>query len=65
MTRRILNAARFVAMMAPGESCRAILESLAGMPPAALHPWLGVRPVGGELRWYLDHAACAFTPPTT
>lgn len=65
MTRRILNAARFVALMAPGESSRSALESLAAAPPASLHPWLAVRPVGGELRWYLDHAACAFTPPTT
>ncbi len=65
MTRRMLNAARFVAMLAPGESSRATLEMLSDAPPATLHPWLSIRPVGGELRWYLDHAACAFTPPTT
>ncbi|MBL8762182.1 MAG: 6-phosphogluconolactonase [Phycisphaerae bacterium] len=65
MTRRLLNASRFVALIAPGESSKATLATLAESPESALHPWLAVRPVGGELRWYLDHAACAFTPPTT
>lgn len=65
MTRRILNASRFVAIIAPGESSRVTLGTIAGAAPGSLHPWLALRPVGGELRWYLDHAACASTPPAT
>lgn len=58
-----INAARFVAVYASGEAIRPSLSALS----AALHrpraqrptlPALGLAPRAGELRWYLDHAAC-------
>lgn len=64
MTRRLLNASRFIAMIAAGESSRDILLHAADAPSDSLHPYLSIRPIGGELRWYLDHAACALTPPS-
>jgi 6-phosphogluconolactonase len=64
MTYRLINASRFVAVMVTGAGKRRTLERVAaaaaGQGAEAYRelPILGVRPVGGELRWYLDHAAC-------
>lgn len=66
MTFRLLNASRFVALMVTGESKRGTIERLAAAStqdriPAesvADMPVLGVRPIGGVQRWYLDFAAC-------
>lgn len=55
----MLNAARFIGILATGERMRSAVARLAlsGADQFEL-PVLGLRPVGGELRWYLDAAAC-------
>lgn len=69
MTLPLINASRFIAVMVSGEGKRAALERVqasvrktAKAETAATLPILGVVPVGGgaggELRWYLDQAAC-------
>lgn len=60
MTMHLINAARFVAILACGPGVR---EAIAGVirarrvggtgPPAA-----SLAPLGGDLRWYLDRDAC-------
>lgn len=62
MTFRLINASRFIAFMVTGKSkretiARVVAGSENGVSPAEL-PVLGVRPSGGELRWYLDQDAC-------
>ncbi|MCA9292561.1 MAG: 6-phosphogluconolactonase, partial [Phycisphaerales bacterium] len=67
MTYPLLNAARFCAFLVLGESKRDILARLAAATqehptptPDDIRelPALGIRPVEGALRWYIDHAAC-------
>ncbi|MEM9064174.1 MAG: 6-phosphogluconolactonase [Planctomycetota bacterium] len=64
MTYRLINASRFIAVLVTGSRKRdtiARVEAAAtgggGMPREL--PILGVDPVGGELRWYLDRDACS------
>lgn len=72
MTLPLLNASRFLALMIVGESKREAIarvakahahsktgldHSSAPDTPDSL-PVLGLSPIGGELRWYLDHTAC-------
>jgi 6-phosphogluconolactonase len=61
----MINASRFIAVLVTGEAKRPMIEritrsTLAGniTSDAAELPILAVRPLAGELRWYLDHAAC-------
>ena len=73
MTENLINASRFVAMLAVGESRAATLKNLerewaTAQSPSADGPTRGalrLRLLGGELRWYVDHAACGVkeTPP--
>ncbi len=72
MTLPLLNASRFLALMVVGESKREALSRVAkahahgktgldeasSPDTAASLPVLGLSPLGGVLRWYLDHAAC-------
>ena len=59
MTLRLINGARLVSVMVTGERKRKAVERLvAGGEGVADLPAAGLRPVGGELRWYLDSAAC-------
>jgi 6-phosphogluconolactonase len=59
MTFELINASRFVGIMVTGEKKRpAIARVAAATDTVEDIPVLGVRPVGGELRWYLDAAAC-------
>lgn len=64
MTLPFLNASRFVGVLVTGEAKRATVARIAaalrraGEPPVHELPVLGVRPLAGELRWYLDRAAC-------
>lgn len=59
MTFDLINAARFVAVLVSGSSKRdTIARVVRHTDPVHDLPILGVRPVGGELRWYLDLAAC-------
>jgi 6-phosphogluconolactonase len=68
LTLQMINASRFVAVLVTGEAKRPVLERVSrayrGAPenPADL-PILGVQPLAGELRWYLDHAACPSPVP--
>lgn len=71
ITESLVNASRFVAMLAVGQSRAATLQSLErewivaqrptceGEPRGALR----LRLLGGELRWYVDHAACGVKEP--
>jgi 6-phosphogluconolactonase len=58
----LINAARFIGVMVTGSGKRETIRKVvakAGDPAAASElPIVGVRPLGGELRWYLDYAAC-------
>lgn len=75
MTFRLLNASRCLAIMVTGAGKRAVLDRIAeawagsgGRLDAAIieqFPVLGLCPLGGELRWYLDHAACPGTSEPT
>lgn len=59
----LINASRFIGVLATGKAKAATLRRVAaraGDPSASAElPILGVRPLGGELRWYLDFEACA------
>jgi len=60
MTLPLLNASRFIAVVAVGEQVRPTLARIAeGDATAHDMPAAGIRPLAGELRWYLDEAACA------
>ena len=66
MTLPLLNASRFIAVMVTGEGKRETIARIAeahargepGRDTIDALPILGVRPIGGALRWYLDEAAC-------
>ena len=67
MTLRLINASRLVAVLVTGKGKRERMEKVlaaAGYEGDALErvtremPILGVRPLAGELRWYLDGPAC-------
>lgn len=59
MTYRLINASRFIAVLVTGSKKAPTIAKIArpGASPREL-PILGIRPVGGTLRWYLDHDAC-------
>jgi len=56
MTLPMLNACRFIGVIVSGEDratpVARVVESDRTVPAG------GLEPLGGELRWYLDHAAC-------
>lgn len=67
MTFELLNASRFVGVMVTGEKKAATVarleQAVAGGGGGATlgvgeMPILGVRPLAGDMRWYLDAAAC-------
>ncbi len=65
MTARLVSASRFVGVVALGTSCRGLLSAAIAKDPSGIHPEDPCRvlfsprgPVGGELRWYMDSAAC-------
>ena len=59
MTLDLLNASRFIAIMVTGARKRgAIARVASGTETTEDLPIMGVRPTGGELRWYLDREAC-------
>lgn len=60
-----LNASRFIAVLVTGSGKRLALAKIAERAPDRARssvveelPILGLSPMAGELRWYLDHAAC-------
>lgn len=58
MTYLLLNASRFVAVLVTGERKRGTVARVAAGGEVLDMPILGVAPLAGELRWYLDAAAC-------
>lgn len=62
MTLPLINASRFIGVLVTGKGKRSMLSTIERRQhePSAVEelPILGVRPIGGELRWYLDHDAC-------
>jgi 6-phosphogluconolactonase len=58
MTYPLLNSARFVAIMVAGASKAATIRRVANASTNAAArrelPILGIRPLAGELKWYLD-----------
>ena len=62
LTMRAINAARFVAPVVLGADKRATIARVAAGVAAEELPIAAVRPAGGELRWYLDAAACGAAP---
>ncbi|MCE2652084.1 MAG: 6-phosphogluconolactonase [Planctomycetaceae bacterium] len=67
MTFPLLNAARFIAVLVTGAGKKPMLSRIAAAragkdtatPPTPTDlPILGIKPVAGELRWYLDADAC-------
>lgn len=69
MTLPLINASRFIAVMVTGDSkrdtiARVVRGAESSNDGARIDelPILGVRPIGGALRWYLDADAC---PPAT
>lgn len=51
LTRRLVCASRFIAVMGFGEERRAALRAVSQRPNQ-----LSIKPIAGELRWYLDDA---------
>jgi 6-phosphogluconolactonase len=66
MTYELLNASRFIAVLVMGAHKRDAVGRVASRNGGSLTaddlPILGISPLGGELRWYLDHAACPQIP---
>ena len=71
MTLRLINASRFIGVMVTGAGKQATLAKVMTQPrPAPLDtieafPILGVKPIGGVLRWYLDQDACPPSPSSS
>ena len=60
MTYALINASRLIAVLATGEKKRSTIQALTKADASQRRdmPILGVEPVGGTLRWYLDAPAC-------
>jgi 6-phosphogluconolactonase len=66
MTQHLINASRFVAVLATGAGKRDTIAKVAkahaegdlSLATADDLPILAIKPKAGELRWYLDHEAC-------
>ena len=56
MSRRLINASRFIGIMGIGAPGRALVEKVVKDPQE-----IGYSPPGGVLRWYLDGYACHHT----
>ena len=58
MTLPLINSARFIAVLAGGGAGRVLQRVARGRESADEMPIKGVRPISGELAWYLDADAC-------
>lgn len=60
MTYPLINASRYIAVLATGAGKRETLALLASdnRPHPQDAPILGIEPVGGVMKWYLDGDAC-------
>jgi 6-phosphogluconolactonase len=65
MTYPLLNASRFIGVMVTGAGKRPTLAKIAARQASAKElPILGIRPLAGEMRWYIDQAACPTAGPS-
>lgn len=60
LTPRMISATRFIAVVAAGEPARRPLWGVTEARAAGATPL--IKPIGGEMRWYLDAAACDVDP---
>jgi 6-phosphogluconolactonase len=59
MTPALISAARFVAVLAIGSDVASVVKRIeTGREPLEELPIQAVRPLNGELKWYLDARAC-------
>ena len=59
MTFPLLNATRFVAFLATGAGKRDMIARIARRIDRVEDiPALGIAPIGGVLKWFIDHEAC-------
>jgi 6-phosphogluconolactonase len=58
MTFPLLNSARFIGIMVIGAAKTAVLNRIAAGGLLDELPVLGISPLNGQLKWYLDAAAC-------
>ncbi len=59
MTFPLINAARMIAVLVTGSAKAAMIKRVATGPESAeVLPIKGIQPVDGELKWFLDAAAC-------
>lgn len=64
MTYPLLNASRVIAVLVLGAEKAERLHAVAtGHENFETYPIKGIHPVGGQLRWYVDGAACGNTAP--
>lgn len=64
MTYPLINSARFVAVLVVGANKAEMIRRVAtGNDDFHALPIKGIRPHAGELRWYLDRAACGDSTP--
>jgi len=56
LTKRLIDASRFIAVLAIGRTGREMVDALTQNQHN-----IGVSPIGGVLRWYLDGYACNHT----
>jgi len=62
MTRRLLNASRFIGIVSTGDAGRSLVDDLTQSSTNPLDSaQIGLCPQGGVLRWYLDDYACRHT----
>ena len=60
MTYPLINAARVIAVLVTGSAkAQAIARIARGHESMEEMPIKGIRPVNGELKWFLDAEACA------
>ncbi len=60
MTLHLINAARFISVFATGENKHPAVQRLVvGEESVQTLPAKGLRPLQGELKWYLDRAAAS------
>jgi 6-phosphogluconolactonase len=62
LTFPAINAARFIAVLVTGEAKAPMIQRVAtGDDSVEELPIKGIKPINGELRWYLDGPACGGT----
>ncbi|PHQ81779.1 MAG: hypothetical protein COB69_03695 [Phycisphaera sp.] len=63
LSMRLINASRFVAIVATGKHKQPGIKQVTGRDSGSL-PLSQINPIGGVLKWYLDEAACPPAGPS-